>query len=111
MKSMNANIAITVLLKSIIAIALVIAAATHQEYSYYTFLRWLVTVSFIYFAYQNYTRHQVGLLIFFAAVAILFNPFFKFWFQKSTWHLIDFLISAITFATILFDLRNDFYSK
>ena len=104
MKNTKLEIAITILLKLAIAVALIIGAATMQEYSYYTFLRWLVMVSFIYFAYQSYTRHQVGLLIFFIATALLFNPFFKFWFQKSTWHLIDYVVAGITIITIFADL-------
>src|SRR5271165_1649053 len=102
---MKVDIIITILLKLAIAVALVIAAATPQEYSYYIFLRWLVMVSFIYFAYQNYTRHQIGMLIFFIATALLFNPFIKFWFQKSTWHLIDYIVACVTLLTIIIDWK------
>jgi uncharacterized protein DUF6804 len=110
MKKAITENAITVLIKLSVTLALIIAATTQQEYSYYTFIRWLVMVSFIYFAYQSYTKHQVGLIIFFIAAALLFNPFIKFWFQKSTWHLIDCIVAGITLATVIFAKKIDDYN-
>ena len=66
--------------------------------------------AFIYFAYKSYTKKQIGLLIYFVAVAILFNPFQKVGFQKETWHLIDYLVTAITAGTIVYDWMN-YYKK
>ena len=45
----------------------------------------------------------MGLLIYFSLVVLLFNPFKPLWFQKETWHLIDYLIAAITAATVIMD--------
>ncbi len=44
-------------------------------------------------------------MIYFSIVAILFNPLKPFWFQKETWHLIDWIVSAITLLTIYFDWK------
>ncbi len=85
---------------------LIIAATTKQQYSYYTFVRWVVLASSLYFIYKSYERKQIGLVIYFSVVAILFNPFKPFWFQKETWHLIDYIVSAITLVSIYFDLRH-----
>ena len=90
-------------IKLSIAVSLIVAAATKQQYSYYNFIRWVVMISFVYFGYKSYTQKQFGLLIYFGIVAIMFNPFQKFWFQKQTWHLIDYLIAAITTLTIIYD--------
>jgi len=103
MKNLKLNLVIDTLIKLCVIIALIIAAATKQQYSYYTFIRWLTMCTYIYFAYQSYTKKQIGLLIYFVAVAILFNPFQKVWFQKETWHLIDYLVAIITIATIVYD--------
>ncbi len=103
MKNIKPNLIIDTLIKLCVIIALIVAAATKQQYSYYTFIRWLTMIAFIYFAYQSYTKKQIGLLIYFVAVAILFNPFQKVWFQKETWHLIDYLIAAITVGTVVYD--------
>ena len=92
-----------------VIVALILAAVTKQQYSYFTFLRWLMMIVSIYFAYQSYENKQIGLLIYYAAIVILFNPFEKFWFQKETWHLIDFIIAGITIFTIKLD--SPFKSK
>lgn len=85
-----------------VAIALVIGAALPEQYSYYTFLRWLVMTSFIYFAWQSYIKIEIGLLIFFVAIAIMFNPFKIVWFQKEIWHLIDYSIAAIMMLIMVY---------
>ncbi len=91
------------LLKLGVIATLIIAATTKQQYSYYTFVRWVVIASSLYFIYKSYDRKQIGLVIYFSVVAILFNPFKPFWFQKETWHLIDYIVSAITLMSIYFD--------
>ena len=103
MKNSKFSLSIDTAIKLCIAVALIIAAATKQQYSYYNFLRWLVMISFVYFGYKSYRQKQFGLLIYFGIVAILFIPFQKFWFQKQTWHLIDYLIAGITTLTIIYD--------
>ena len=103
MKNIKPNLIIDTLIKLCVITALIVAAAAKQQYSYYTFIRWLTMIVFIYFAYQSYTKKQIGLLIYFVAVAILFNPFKIVWFQKETWHLIDYLVAAITAGTIVYD--------
>ena len=110
MKNLKFYLVIDTLIKLCIIIALIVAATTKQQYSYYTFIRWLTMFAFIYFAYQSYTKMQIGLLIYFVAVAILFNPFQKVWFQIEIWHLIDYLIAAISAGTIVYDWMN-YYKK
>jgi hypothetical protein len=92
----------TIIKLGVVAI-LIIAATTKQQYSYYSFVRWAVLTASIYFAYKTFSQKQVGLTIFFAILAILFNPFKQFSFQKETWHLIDYLVSAIILVAIYFD--------
>jgi hypothetical protein len=82
---------------------LIIAASTHPQYGYYIFVRWSVTFTFIYFIYKSSIKKQIGLIIFYSAGALLFNPFKQFWFQKETWHLIDYLVASITLLTIISD--------
>lgn len=96
----------TIIKLGVVAI-LIIAATTTQQYSYYTFVRWVVLTSSIYFAYTTFKQQRTGLVIYFVMVAILFNPFKPFWFQRETWHLIDYIVSAITLSTIYFDWTKD----
>lgn len=95
------------LLKLGVIATLIIAATTKQQYSYYTFVRWVVLASSLYFIYKSYERKQIGLVIYFSVVAILFNPFKPLWFQKETWHLIDYIVSAITLVSIYFDWTSN----
>jgi len=99
------NKLIDTLLKLGVIVVLIISATTKQQYSYYTFVRWVVLASSVYFVYKSYERKQMGLVIYFAITAILFNPFKPFWFQKETWHLIDYIIAIITLGTIYFDWK------
>ena len=96
----------TIIKVGIIAI-LIIAAATRQQYSYYAFVRWAVLTTSLYFVYIAYNKKQIGLVIYFCCVALLFNPFKPFWFQKETWHLIDYLIAAITAVILYFDWTSN----
>jgi Ca2+/H+ antiporter len=80
-----------------------VGAATKQQYSFYNFLRWFVMASFIYFCYKAFKQNELRLLIFSAIVSILFNPFEKIWFQRQTWHLIDYSIAGIIALTIIYD--------
>jgi hypothetical protein len=94
--------------KIAVCFGLITAAASEQQYSFYIFIRWFVMAPFIYFCYKSYVHENIGLVIYFGTVAILFNPFNKFWFQKSIWQLIDSLVVAITILTVILDLTNEF---
>ncbi len=104
MENQKSQLALNVLIKISVAVLLVVAASTRQQYSFYSFLRWAVMIPCVYFAYQYYTQKQIGLVILYAAIALLFNPFQKFWFQKETWHLVDYLVAAIIAGTIVYDV-------
>lgn len=103
MKNSKIHITIDTLIKLGVGIMLVVAATTKQQYSFYSFLRWAVMIPSIYFAYKSLSNKQIGLLIYFLATAILFNPFKKIWFQKETWHIIDYLVTFILLVTIIYD--------
>lgn len=97
------NKIIDTIIKIGVVIILILAATTKQQYSYYSFVRWAVLTVSIYFAYWTFSQKHMGLTIFFVILAILFNPFKQFSFQKETWHLIDYLVSAIILVTLYFD--------
>lgn len=94
----------TIIKLGVVAI-LIIAATTRQQYSYYTFVRWAVLTSSLYFAYKSYDRKQIGLVIYFSIVAILFNPLKPVWLQKETWHIIDYLVAFVFAITIIYDWK------
>jgi len=102
----NFNFVIDILIKLGIILVLIIAASFEHQYSYYIFVRWSITFTLIYFAYKAFTENHIGLLILFGSIALLFNPFYKFAFQRETWKLIDYIISGMILLTILYDWKK-----
>lgn len=92
-------------LKIAIAIILIYAATANHQIGYYTFVRWSVTAVSIYFVTKYFKEKQNGLVILFSISAILFNPLRPCWFQKETWHLIDWILAISILSTILFDKK------
>ncbi len=105
------NKKIDILLKIGIAIVLIIAATTKQQYSFYIFVRWAVMATSLYFAYKTYEMKQIGLVIYFSIIAILFNPLKPIWFQKETWHIIDWIVAMVNLLTIYFDWKPQTLNK
>jgi len=99
------------LIKIFIAIILIIAATTDQERGFYSLLRWIVMTSFIYFGYKLIFQRNYGLLIFFSAVILIFNPFHEFWFGRSTWRIIDLLVATLVIATLIYDWWKNLIQK
>jgi len=91
-----------------VTVALIIGAASKQPYSYYNLLRWLVTISFVYFAYLSLIHWEIGFLIFYAFVAVLFNPFRKFTFQREIWHMVEYAVALITLLILIYKIRPSF---
>jgi len=103
MNNSKLSTVIDTLIKLSVATVLIIAATTRQQYGFYNFVRWAVMIPSIHFAYVSLNKKQVGLMIYFVSTAIIFNPLNKFWFQKHTWHLVDYLTAGIFISTIIFD--------
>jgi hypothetical protein len=111
---MNSNKYSTIsdsLIKVGVAIMLIIAASIKQQYSFYTLLRWTVMSSCIYFLFLAAKEKQHGLIVLYATIAIVFNPFKIIWFQKQTWHLIDYALSAIFILIAFYNLRKSLSNK
>ena len=103
MKSSKLSFISETIIKLVIIVALIISALTKQQYSFFIFIRWFVMISFIYFFYVAYKNKIIGLLFYYGAIAVMFNPIKKIWFQKETWHLIDYSVAFITLLTIIYD--------
>jgi len=75
-----------------LAAGLLILAIFTMPYEYYIFLRWVITAVSIYVAiYLGGLENNK--LWFFVIIAILFNPIFPFYSDRSFWFFAD-LISA-----------------
>ena len=98
------SLSIDIAIASCVVVALIVAATSTQQYSYYILLRWLVMTTCVYFSYKSYKINQIGLLIFYCAVAIMFNPFKKIRLQKETWHLINYAVAIILTLIIIYEV-------
>lgn len=81
-------------------IILILALGTHP-YSYYQFLRWVITILGVYSAYLTYEQKDMTWVWIFGIIAVLFNPIAPFYLQKETWQTID-VITAIVITVNIY---------
>jgi hypothetical protein len=92
----------------IVAILLIFALfAGSVEIGYFTFLRWVVTASSVYYLYVIYKNiHRWSFWVWvFILLAILFNPIVPVYLDRDTWQFFDFL-ALILFSIYFFRLRK-----
>jgi len=78
----------------IVAIALFIAIAD-MPYGYYQLLRFFVCGVGAYGAYLCYEQKKIEWAWILGIIALLFNPFMKFYLEKDTWKLIDLIVGIV----------------
>jgi FtsH-binding integral membrane protein len=84
----------------LLAIVLLAFAFFKQPYWYYQCVHWVICGSAIASAVFAHREKQNAFTWIFIAVAILFNPFFPFYFHREIWQVID-VLAAIVFAASL----------
>lgn len=89
----------------ICGILLLIAIPSWWPYGFYTLLRWVICAVSIYVVYGFYKSKLIGWTFVFGAIAILFNPLFPVYLDKSSWVGIDF-ISAILFFVSAYSIKK-----
>lgn len=65
------------------------------DYGFYQILRWIVTVSAVYIAYQNYLQENKNWVWVFAIIAILFNPISPIHLDREIWAIIDTIVAVV----------------
>ena|SRR5438477_4251546 len=87
----------------IAAVVLVFAAAEKQPDSFYTMLRWVCCVVFVYSAVTSFQMKRVLWLAIFAVLGLLFNPVFPLGLDRTQWIVADwFSIGAMVVAASVF---------
>jgi len=89
----------------IIAILLIIAIFPISEYGYYIFLRWIVCLSSVFFAYLAYQVGKKYWAWIMGIIAVLFNPIIPIYLKKEIWGPID-IISAVIYLISFFILKE-----
>lgn len=78
----------------IAGIALFIAIVD-LPYGYYQLLRFFICGVGAYGAYLSYEQKKIRWIWILGIIALLFNPFMKFYLGKETWKIIDFIAGVI----------------
>lgn len=78
-------------LKILLAILLFVCLAD-MPYGYYEFVRFVALVSFAILAYQANEQNKKTEMIVYAALALLFQPFFKIALGRALWNIVDVIV-------------------
>jgi hypothetical protein len=87
------------IIKIICGIILLIALL-NNPYGYYQILRWVIMGASAYLAYTYFTSDNKKYGWVFLVVAVLFNPLWPFFFDKSTWQILDLITSGVFFISL-----------
>ncbi|WP_417558583.1 DUF6804 family protein [Mesoflavibacter zeaxanthinifaciens] len=64
-----------------------------MPYGYYQLVRFLAFIGFGYLAYQAKQENNNTTIIIYAALALLFQPFFKIALGRELWNIVDVLVA------------------
>lgn len=78
----------------LLAVLLLLCLAP-MPYGYYQLVRFISMVLFALMAYQFYNEKREGWAIGFAALALLFQPFFKIALGRAMWNIVDVLVALL----------------
>jgi hypothetical protein len=79
-----------------VPVVLLFIAVGDLDYGYYEMLRIVITIFAIFFAFKLNSIQQKGWMLSMIAIAVLFNPIFPIYLEKSSWTVFD-IISAVIF--------------
>lgn len=80
-------------LKLAIAILLLLCLAD-MPYGFYTLVRFVSAFAFAYISYDYFKSKKDGLGFVFAALALLFQPFFKVALGRTIWNIVDVIVAV-----------------
>ena len=80
------------IVKLIVAILLILCLA-NMPYGFYTLVRFVAAFAFAYFSYDYFKANKDGLGFTFAALAVLFQPFFKLSSGRAIWNIVDVIVA------------------
>lgn len=85
-------------LSGIISIVILLGALLPDlPYAYFQFLRWIVTLTAIFYAYSAYNTSKTAVVVVSILIAILFNPIAPIYLERETWVVIDVITAGILF--------------
>lgn len=88
------------IIKLCIAILLLLCLAD-MPYGFYEIVRFAAAAAFAYMSYEYFKSKRDGLGFTFAALALLFQPFFKIALGRVIWNLVDIIVAIGLFYLII----------
>ena len=88
------------LLKLILAILLLLCLAD-MPYGFYQLVRFVAAGAFAYLSYNYFKLKNEGLGFVFAALALLFQPFFKIALGRLVWNTVDVIVAVGLFILLI----------
>jgi hypothetical protein len=73
-----------------------------MQYGYYQLIRFLSTGVFLYFAFIENERGNRNNVFIYAALAALFQPFFKINLGREIWNIVDVIVAFYLLYTVFF---------
>ncbi len=87
-------------IKLILAISLLICLFD-MPYGYYQFVRLCAFIGFGFLAFKSYKIEDNNMLILYAGLAILFQPFYKIALGKEIWIIVDLIVGIGLLAGLI----------
>ncbi|TBA92530.1 DUF6804 family protein [Rhizobium ruizarguesonis] len=81
----------------LVPVALLVVAVFPLPYGYYSFLRFAITLSAAYLAWEAYREKDAfnGWSLILSMVALLFNPLIPVYLDRGSWFIIDLAVAGI----------------
>jgi len=76
-----------------------------MPYGYYSIVRIVAMLSFVYLAFNKYQSRQQGLMVVFIGLAILFQPIVKIPLGRTLWNIVD-VVVALGLIILFLKERN-----
>jgi len=87
----------------VLLLVLICAVTRRNPHNFYTILRWVCCVGFVYSAFASQLLGQLIWTAIFGIQAVLFNPLFEFHFRRDTWQTLDKLaIVSMIVGSVMF---------
>ena len=93
------------IVKLIVAVLLLLCLAD-MPYGFYELVRFAAMAAFAYLSYDYFKSNKDGLGILFAALALLFQPFFKVALGRTIWNLVDVIVAVGLFYLIVKSIKK-----
>lgn len=93
------------ILKLVVAIILLLCLAD-MPYGFYTLVRFVSAFAFAYLSYDYFKSKKDSLGFVFAALALLFQPFFKFALGRTIWNVVDLIVAIGLVYLVISTLRR-----